>query len=95
MGGSIPRRMVPVVVLILLLFPLASASAAPIQRSETSLAIRLADWSLTFVAPLGGLLHWLRPLAEAYFPPGPKPGNDPNPNPGNREGSGTDPHGRP
>jgi hypothetical protein len=96
MAGSTLRRMVPIVAMILFLLPLASASATPRQRGETSLAIRLADWSHTLLAPVEALLQRLRPILEADFmPPGQKPGNDPNPKPGNREGSGTDPHGRP
>ena len=96
MTGSTLRRTVPVAAMVLLLLPLASASAMPLQRSEISLAIRLADWSHTLLAPVEELLQHFRPMIQADFnPPGQKPGNalHPDPNPG--EGSGLDPHGRP
>lgn len=93
MSGSNLRRLVPVVVLILLLVPLASASAATAQRSDWTL--RLTDWSHTLLRPMVEVLHWLRFSADEDAPPGPPPGGDPNPNPNNREGSGLDPHGKP
>jgi len=96
MTGSTLRRIVPVAVVVLLLLPLASASATPLPRSETSLAIRLADWSRTLLAPASDFLQHLRPLIQADFnPPGQQPGNNLHLDPSPGEGSGLDPHGRP
>jgi hypothetical protein len=101
-GDSMPevtfrRRIIPVAAMVLFLLPMTSASAAPFQRSETSLAVRLADWSRTILAPVRDLLQQLRPIFEADFhPPGQQPGNDHKPPSSDKhEGSGSDPHGKP
>jgi len=80
-------------VVVALLLPLTSAFAAP--RSRENARIQLPEWSRILLAPLTGLMDLFRPATEAdTMPPGQKPGND-SPSPGNREGSGLDPHGKP
>lgn len=95
MSGSLLRRTVLCLLVVSLLLPLASAYAAPVQRSETALSIQMPDWSRTLLRSLESLLGLFRPMAEAdAWPPGQKPGND-DPQSQNREGNGLDPHGRP
>ena len=96
MSGSTLRRTVLCLVVVALLLPLTSAFAAPARGRETA-RIQLPEWSRILLAPLNGLMDLFRPATEASsMPPGQKPGNDgPGPSPGNREGSGFDPHGKP
>lgn len=91
MSGSTLRRMVLSLVVVALLLPLASASAAPAKGRETA-RIQLPEWSRILLAPISGLLNLFRPATEAdNWPPGHKPGNDSQ----SRDGNGFDPHGRP
>jgi len=92
MSGSTLRRTVLSLVVVALLLPLASASAAPAKGRETA-RIQLPEWSRILLAPISGLLDlFCAAPEESSMPPGQQPGNsDPN----NRDGNGFDPHGRP
>lgn len=101
MSGSTLRRTVLCVLVITLLLPLASAYAAPAERSGTGVrAIQLTDLGRIVLESVNGLLGLFRPMVEAdVAPPGQHPGNGQDPGNGNgsvtREGNGLDPHGRP
>ncbi|MES1245872.1 MAG: hypothetical protein ABUT39_29970 [Acidobacteriota bacterium] len=92
MSGSTLRRTVLCLLVVTLLFPLASAYAAPATRSETAV-IRITDLARTLFRSVDELLSLLRPMTEqdSPMPPGQQPGNGST----TREGNGLDPHGKP
>lgn len=100
MSRSTLRRTVLCVLAVTLLLPLASAHAAPANRSEAGVrAIQLTDLGRTLLESVNGLLDLFRSMTEqeASLPPGQQPGNGQEPGNGSttREGNGLDPHGRP
>ena len=96
MSGGTLRRTVLCLVVVALLLPLASASAAPIRDRENA-RIQFPEWSRILLGPVSGRLDLFRAATgESNDPPGQHPGGGNNgPGSGGREGSGLDPHGKP
>ena len=97
MSGSSLRRTVLCILVVALLLPLASASAAPVRARDAAARIQAREWTDILLQPLSELLSLFRSASSnASMPPGHKPGNGDGDGDGpSRDGSGLDPHGKP
>lgn len=93
MSGSIARRAVLCILVITLLLPVASASAAPARQSGERTAVTgISDWSRALFRTVDNLLGFLRPVTAGVSD---KPNDQGHGSEKNREGNGLDPHGKP